>query len=205
MDGIKSVKQMVVNPFADNKELRYAHKHRQDGVIFTGNVRCEQFRSGQVIPPNGWEPTPNTFTTEGMARLLNIMFHDIAKAASEIFYVGIFKNNVTPALADTAATKLGAAGAYGECQDADYDDPATDKPGYTTADTSTAVITNAVAGKAHFVMNDAITVYGAFLSTEKAKTATTGYLMAAKKFSTARAVIADDELYVTYQITASTS
>ena len=205
MQDIKCVKNKIINPFADNQELRYAHKHRGDGVIFTGNVRCEHLRVGKIIPPDGWEPTPNTFTTEGMARLLNIMFHDIAKAASEIFYVGIFKNNVTPALADTAAAKLGAAGTYGECQDADYDDPATNKPGYTTADTSTAVITNAVAGKAHFVMADALTVYGAFLSTSAAKTAVDGYLMCAKKFATARAVIADDELYVTYQITASTS
>ncbi len=205
MPDIKCVENKIINPFADNSELAYALKHHRDGVAFKGNVRCEQFREGQIIGPNGWEPTPNTFTTEGMARLLNIMFHDIAKAASEIFYVGIFKNNVTPALADTAAAKLGAAGSYGECQDADYDSPATNKPGYTTADTSTAVITNAVAGKAHFVMADALTVYGAFLSTSAAKTAVDGYLMCAKKFATARAVIADDELYVTYQITASTS
>lgn len=205
MKDIKCVQNKIINPFEDNPDLAYALKHRQDGVQFTGNVRCQQFRAGMPIGFQGWEPTPNTFTTEGMAKLLNIMFHDIAKAASEIFYVGIFKNNVTPALADTAASNLGAAGTYGECQDADYDDPLTDKPGYTTADTATAVITNAVAGKAHFVIDASITVYGAFLSTEAAKTATTGTLMCAKKFSTARSVIADDELYVTYQITASTS
>jgi len=172
-------------------------------VRFTGSVRCDQFRNKQLISGGYFEP-PNIFTTEGMARLLNIIFHDIAKAASLIWYVGIFKNNVTPALGDTAAAKLGAAGDYGECQDADYDDPATDKPSYETVDTATAVITNA-ASKAHFVIAASITVYGAFLSTEKAKTATTGYLMCAKKFSASRAVIDDDELDVTYQITASSS
>jgi hypothetical protein len=50
-----------------------------------------------------------------------------------------------------------------------------------------------------------ITVYGAFLSTEKAKTAVTGYLMCGKKFGTARAVIDNDVLSVSYVITASTS
>lgn len=193
----------LIQEVRDNKEMAYAVKHHKDGVLFKGLWRCDQFRAGRLIAGGYWEP-PNIFTTEGMARLLNIVFHDISKAASLIWYVGIFKNNVTPALGDTAAAKLGAAGDYGECQDADYDDPATDKPSYETVDTATAVITNS-ASKAHFVIAASITVYGAFLSTEKAKTATTGYLMCAKKFSASRAVIDDDELDVTYQITASSS
>lgn len=194
----------IIEAVRSNDEMVYAAKHQRDGVRFQGIWQCDQYRDGKLIS-GGYPEPPNIFTTEGMARLLNIMFHDIAKAASEIWYVGIFKNNVTPALGDTAAAKLGAAGDYGECQDADYDDPATDKPQYTTADTATAVITNAVAGKAHYVMDASITVYGAFLSTEKAKTATTGYLMCAKKFTASRAVIDADELYVTYQITCSSS
>ena len=145
----------------------------------------------------------NTFTTEGMAKLLNIIFHDISKAAAHIWYVGIFKNNITPALADTAA-KLGSGNAYGECQDADYDDPLTNRPAYITEDTTTAVITN-VNAKAHFVMNASITVYGAFLADTAAKTSAAGTLMCAKRFGTPRAVIADDEIYVTYQITCTTS
>ncbi len=187
-----------------NKEMAYALKHHKDGVSFRGDWKCDHFRNGLLISDGLWEPDPNIFTTEGMARLLNIVFHDIAKAASLIWYVGIFKTNVTPALGDTVAAKLGAAGDYGECQDADYDDPATDKPSYVTVDTATAVITNA-ASKAHFVIAASITIYGAFLSTEKAKTATTGYLMCAKKFAASRAVIDNDELDVTYQITASSS
>ena len=48
-------------------------------------------------------------------------------------------------------------------------------------------------------------MYGAFISTVAAKTATTGYLMSAKKFSAARAVIDDDLIYVRYVIAATTS
>jgi hypothetical protein len=170
------------------------------GWKLKGIVTHEHWRDGKLLFQ---ETGCNTFTTEGMAKLLNIMFHDISKAASHIWYVGIFKNNVTPALADTAA-KLGSGNAYGECQDADYDDPLTNRPAYTTEDTATAVITN-VNSKAHFVMNASITVYGAFLADAAAKTSTSGTLMCAKRFGTPRSVIADDEIYVTYQITCTTS
>jgi hypothetical protein len=172
----------------------------KSGWKFTGTVTMEHWRSGKLLHT---ETGTNTFTTEGMAKLLNIMFHDISKAASHIWYVGIFKNNITPALADTGA-KLGSGNAYGECQDADYDNPLTNRPAYTTEDTTTAVITN-VNAKAHFVMNASITVYGAFLVDTAAKTSAAGTLMCAKRFGTPRAVIADDEIYVTYQITCTTS
>ncbi len=189
-------------PLTDRDSLSYAAKHiRESNLALHGHVITDHFRDGELIHT---QEGHNTFTTEGMARLLNIMFGDVTKAAAAIFYVGIFKNNVTPAVGDTAAAKLGAAGTYGECQDADYDSPATDKPVYTIASTATATCTNA-ASAASFTMNASITVYGAFLSTEKAKTATTGYLMCAKKFGTARAVIADDVLAVTYAITCTTS
>ncbi|MCK9520874.1 MAG: hypothetical protein M0R74_17895 [Dehalococcoidia bacterium] len=189
--------------FRDNADLRYAVKHlRESNLNFHGHVFTDHFRDGRLI--HTCDQGGNTFTTEGMAYLLNIIFGTTSKTGSAIFYVGIFKNNVTPAVGDTAAAKLGAAGAYGECQDADYDSPATDKPSYTIATTSTATCTNA-ASPASFTIAGSITVYGAFLSTSKAKTATDGYLMCAKKFSASRAVIDDDVLSVTYVITATTS
>ena len=200
---IKRVRQFCA-PILDNEEFRYAVKHGHDGLKFQGIWQCDQVRDGVLIA-GGYPESPNVFTTEGIARLLNIMFHDIAKDAAEIWYVGIFKNNVTPAAGDTAAAKLGAAGTYGECQDADYDDPATNRPAYTTADTATASITNAVAGKAAFTMAGSFSVYGAFLTSTQPKTDTAGYLMCAKKFTAARSVIDDDILYVTYALSVTSS
>jgi hypothetical protein len=205
--------RLDTSPFMDNDELRYAHKHRKDGIKFTGWWQCDQFRNGNLIM-GGPEAKPNTFTTEGMAFLLNTMFHDLSKAASNIWYVGIFKNNVTPSTSDTAAAALGSSGTYGECQDpADFDD-ATDgttgastgeKPGYTTVDTSTATVTNSAA-QAQFTMAASITVYGAFLSNvASCSTPGSAKLMCAKKFSSSRAVIDGDILAVTVSITASTS
>lgn len=192
----------IIDAVHSSDETLYALKHHRDGVKFHGIWQCDQFREGQLISGGHPEP-PNIFTTVGMGRLLDIMFWETAKAASKIWYVGIFKNNITPGLADTAA-KLGSGNAYGECQDADYDDPATDKPSYNTATTAIATITNS-ANKAEFTMDASITVYGAFLSSEKAKTATDGYLMAAKKFTASRAVIANDVLAITYAITCTSS
>ena len=187
--------------FRDNSDLRYAAKHsRESGLVFHGEVFTDHFRKGELI--HHCNQGHNTFTTEGMARILNIVFR--AQTTEAAIYVGIFKNNVTPAVGDTAAVKLGAAGTYGECQDADYDSPATNKPAYTIASTSTASCTNA-ASAASFTMNASITVYGAFLSTAAAKTATTGTLFCAKAFSSSRAVIANDVLSVTYVISCTTS
>jgi len=196
----------IVEAVRSNREMMYGLKHfgdLGDKGRLQGIFQCDQFRNGELIA-GGHPETPNTFTTQGMARLLNIIFGDVSKAAEAIWYVGIFKENTTPAVGNTAAACLGAGGTYGECQDADYDDPATDKPSYVIATTSTASCTNA-ASKAHFVMADDITVFGAFLSTAAAKTATSGYLMCAKKFDASRAVVPDDELYVTYALALTTS
>lgn len=202
MSNIKPIK-MNVAPIIENRELRYAVKHQEDGLKLRGIWQCDQFRNGKLIS-GGYPEPPNIFPTLGIGRMLTVYFHDIAKAAEEIFYVGIFKANVTPAAGDTAAAKLGAAGTYLECQDADYDLPLTDKPAYTTVDTETATITNAAA-KAEFTMAATITVYGAFLGTSKAKTAVDGYLTAAKRFVASRAVIDNDVLSITYEISVTSS
>jgi len=190
----------------ETKEMLYALKHYKDGMKFAGNVRLEHHRDG-VCLYDAWMKKSNIFTTEGMAYLNNVMFHDIAKPALVTvspWRVGIFKASVVPALGDTAAAKLGTGGTYSECADADYDLPLTNKPEYVTVDTATAVITNAAA-KAEFTIAASITVYGAFLGLSAAKTAATGTLMCAKAFDSSRAVIDNDVLAVTYQITCSSS
>lgn len=187
----------------DSPETRYAAKHlMESGLAFHGHVFTDHYRKGELI--HSCDQGGNTFTTEGMNYLLDIIFGTTSKTGAAIWYVGIFKSNVTPALGDTASAKLGAAGTYGECQDADYDSPATNKPAYTIAAAASASCTN-TASAASFTIAQGITVYGAFLGTGAAKTDTTGKLMCAKKFTTARAVIDNDVLAVTYTITATTS
>lgn len=214
----------------DNPDVRYAAKHPVESHFgLNGIFQCDVYRPRKNLKPgqhfvtdqNGKpirnpktgaflisggmpEPFPNTFTTEGIARMLNIMFHDISKAGSEIWYVGIYKNNVTPAVGNTASVHLGAAGTYGACQaTTDFDEEAYQS--YTTADTETASITNSVAGTADFTIADTITIYGAFLGSSSDPTDTTGYLMSAKKFGSSRSVVDDDAISITYTISVSTS
>lgn len=192
----------IIQPFRDNNDLLYAVKHKgESNLQFTGIVTLDHYREGKLIHT---QTGKNIFTTAGRNYLLDIIFGTTSKAAAAIFYVGIFKNNVTPAAGDTAAAQLGAAGTYGECQDADYDVPATNKPAYTIAAASAGACTNAAAA-ASFTIAGSITIYGAFLSTAAAKTATTGYLMCGKKFDTARAVVDNDVLSVTYGIATTSS
>jgi hypothetical protein len=195
----------MIEQFRSNPALRYAAKHYLESDIgFTGICQCDQYRNGELIS-GGYPETHNIFTTEGLAYLLNIIFFTTAKAASLIWYVNIFKNNVTPAVSDVASTALGATGTYLACQNADYDSPATNSPSYTTATTAIATITNAVAGAASFTMAASITVYGALLTDIQAKSGTSGHLMCAKAFSASRAVIDNDVLAVTYAISCTSS
>jgi hypothetical protein len=190
----------AIESILDRLDIRYARKHQEEsGLVLHGDVTLDHYRGGSLVHT---QTGSNTFTTEGMARILNVQFR--AQATDAAIYVGIFKNNVTPATGNTAAVCLGAGGTYGECQDADYDSPATNRPAYTIASTSTASCTNA-ASAASFTMHASITVYGAFLASSQAKTATTGTLFCGKAFGTARAVIDADVLAVTYVLTTTTS
>jgi len=185
----------------DRKELEYALKHIQESNLqMHGHVWTEHWRNGILL--EACDEGSNTFTTEGMANILNTYF----KAATQpsAIYCGIFKGNVTPALTDTAAAALGASGRFTECLDADYGTPATNRPAYTIATTTTAAITNS-ASKAEFTIAASITVYGAFLATSQAKTATTGTLICGKRFTTSKACEADDQLAVTYGISLTSS
>jgi hypothetical protein len=190
-----------MNIIKDSKELAYAIKHLpESNLTMHGHVWTEHWRNGLLLA--ACDEGENTFTTEGMANILNVYF----KAATQpsAIYCGIFKGNVTPALTDTAAGALGSGGRFTECLDADYGTPATNRPAYTTATTSTAACTNS-ASKAEFTISASITVYGAFLATSQAKTATTGVLACAKRFTTAKACESGDQLAVTYGITMTTS
>ena len=203
MDNIVGVK---LDSFRDDRGVMYACKHADESKLeFHGLVTCEHYRNDELIHT---QTGSNIFTTQGMAKILNCIFK--AVATDTYIYVGIFKNDVTPLVSHvagdgTASGQLGTSGTYGECLDADYDSPTTNKPVYTIATTSTAACTN-TASKATFVMAQGITVYGAFLSNVASKTSPTGgTLFCAKKFTSSRAVIADDELAITYALSATSS
>jgi hypothetical protein len=186
----------------DNSDAMYGLKHAaESGFGLQGVYQCDQFRNGGLIA-GGYPELPNTFTTEGLSYLLRVMFWETSKAASLIWYLGIFDTNVTPAVGNVASTSLGAAGTYGAIQTAEVDETVVEP--YTTVTTATASCTNA-ASKAEYTMAATRTIYGAYLTDSSDMTSVAGILMSAKKFSTARAVIADDVLSISYVISLTTS
>lgn len=189
------------NIITDRREIEYALKHIDESNLqMHGHVWTEHWRKGRLLEAR--DEGGNTFTTEGMAMILNTIFK--ASTTPAAIYCGIFKGNVTPLVTDTAAAALGSGGRLTECLDADYDAPLTNRATYTIATTSTAACTNS-ASKAEFTIAASTTVYGAFLATSQAKTATTGTLICAKRFTTSKVCEADDQLAITYGITLTTS
>lgn len=174
---------------------------KERSVQWRGDVFLDHKRNGEFLCFEE-HMGKNIVPTEG----LNTLLDTAVGAATQItaWYVGIFKGNYTPLSTATAATALGSGGLFTECLDADYDAPATNRPAYTIVAASGGVITNS-ASKAEFTMAASITVYGAFLASSQAKTATTGKLLAAKKFDASRAVIDNDILYITYQLSATSA
>jgi hypothetical protein len=195
---------IILASVGDMREAVREVKERKEkglkGLEIQGKVFLSHVREGKVIFDE--YVGKNLIPTAGLNHILDVVLGATSKNST--WYVGVFKNNYTPIGTNTASNSLGAAGLYGECQDADYDSPATNRPAFTPAASAAGVITNS-ASKAEFTFAASITVYGAFLVSSQAKTATTGTLIAAKKFDVSRAVVDNDILYVTYEITATSS
>ena len=155
-----------------------------------GKFICDHVRDGQII--DHWEE-PNLVTNEGLDAVLNIMFH--ADTQITTWYIGVFEGNYTPVAAVTAASVTADST---ECTA--YDEAT--RQAYTEAAASSQSITNS-ASRATFTFNATKTIYGAFLVSASAKSATTGTLFSISRFASSKAVVATDQLLITYQIDAS--
>lgn len=159
-------------------------------LVVGGIFDFEHIRNGETI--DRWS-TPNLVTNEGLNHILGVEFHGDTQITS--WYIGLFEGNYTPVAGVTAATITAAAT---ECTA--YDSAT--RPAYDEAAAASQSITNS-ASRASFVFNATKTIYGAFLVSASAKSATTGTLFAASRFAASKAVVDDDELLVTYTIAAS--
>lgn len=156
--------------------------------IWTGQI----IRQGDVI--DEWEDK-NLIVNEGLDATLDIMFHGSTQIST--WYIGLFKGNYTPVATVTAGTITSAS-----TEATEYDEST--RVAYNEAAASTQSITNS-ANKATFTFNDTITVYGAFLVSASAKSATTGSLFSAARFGTAKSVVSGDQMLLTYTITAASA
>lgn len=158
------------------------------GGVFHGQI----VRDGKIIEEF---EDHNLVVNEGLNHLLNVVFNGATQIAT--WYCGLFEGNYTPVAGLTAATVTSAST---ECTA--Y--TASTRVEYTEAASSAQSMTNS-ASRASFVFNATKTIYGAFLVSASAKSATTGTLFSAARFSSSKAVESGDELLLTYTINASSS
>lgn len=152
----------------------------------------EHYRKGQLIDR---EELHNLVVNEGLNDMLNTYLNGGAQLAS--WYIGVFKGNYTPVATDTAATIAGNA-----VESGDYSGGA--RPQWTPAAPSGQQITNA-ASRASYTFNATVTIYGAFLCSSPTILGTSGKLLSAARFSTAKNVVNTDQILITYQFTASSA
>jgi hypothetical protein len=157
-----------------------------------GVFACEQYRKGELI--DQWEDH-NLVVNEGLNHILDVQFHGATQITT--WYLAPFEGNYTPIATLTAATVTAAATectAYDEATRVAFDEAAP----------ASQAISN-VASKATFTFNATKTIYGMFLVSAAAKSATSGKLFAAARFATSKAVEDDDQLLVSYTFTATSS
>lgn len=159
-------------------------------LILGGTFLGQLVRDGKII--DEWEDT-NLVTNEGLDHVLDVIFHGGTQVTT--WYLGVFEGNYTPVATVTAATITAAS-----TESTAYDE--TTRQAYVEAAPSSQSITNS-ASKATFTFNATKTIYGAFLGSASAKSATTGTLLAAARFTSSKAVVDNDQLLLTYTFGAS--
>lgn len=157
-----------------------------------GTFIIEHIRGGEVIER---EEKRNLVVDQGLNKLLDVMFAGSVQVNP--WYLGLFEGNYTPVAGVTAAT---IAANSTEC--IAYDEAT--RPVYTEAAAAAKSVTNA-ASKATFTFNATKTVYGAFLISDATKSGAAGTLFSAARFTSAKAVVATDQLLLTYTFTAASS
>jgi len=164
-----------------------------DSILRAGTLyEFEQWRNGKLI--DTWA-CHNIIPTQGLDHILAV----VCNAGSQVtaWFVGIFEANYTPIAGDTAASFVASSTestAYAEAA----------RPAWTESTPSGGSTTNS-ASKAEFTMNATKTIYGAFLTSVSTKSATTGTLLSASKFGTAKIVDSGDILRVTASLTITSS
>ncbi len=189
-------------------------KHGGEILRSLRNHKYEQMENGDLFMPeqklvfagrfnhmvNGQDEQfdKNIIVTEGLNYILDAALHAATQLST--WYIGLFAGNVTPVNTWTAANVTANS---------------TEFVTYTQAARVEFVETGAAAGSlnntgslAQFTMDTGgpFTLYGAFMASASAKSATTGKLLAAARFANPRTGMASpDVLSVGYTLTATST
>ena len=157
-------------------------------IPFRFKYHIEVVRNGVVLDE---ETAYNIVPTEGLDHVLNT----VMKAGTPVaaWFIGLFEGNYTPVAGVTAATIATSATestAYAEST----------RVAWTGGSVSAGVVDNS-ASRAEFTINASKTIYGGFLVSAAAKGGTTGTLISAVRFATAKVLEAGDVLRISAGIT----
>ncbi len=187
-----------------HKELRKELANNRYEVTDTGEVL---FPSTKILmrgefahDVNGEDEivTPNMIVNEGLDYIL-----DVALSAGTYlgpFYISVFKANVSPTSSWTAANYVATATEAVHTTDVT---PATNRPEWTEAGVSSQVIDNYASKAAITVVPATLDLWGAALLTSQPWASTSGKLIAATNFGTARSLLQNDVFNIGYRFTAS--
>lgn len=161
-----------------------------DGMTLMKN-QDQEIQSSILLPVgeyfhrvNGgeWEHSFNIVPTEGIAHILNVALGPKAKTPN--YYLALFSGATAPTASWTAAQFASVAG---EIISNTEGYSSANRPVWTPAETAVNSIDNiATAAQLTIVTSGTLTVTGAALLTSAAKGATTGVLISATKFASAR-------------------
>lgn len=194
------MERKVICNLEDLIELSPKELRKELGLLaLEGLWEIKHVREGKVIYE---EIGKNLLPYEGLNYVLDSALKGGAQHTS--WYCSLFKNNITPALTDTANAALGSSGSYGEVTDSDVE-PTTNRPQVIWGTITDGVVDNSDNRCEFTCVATSLTVYGGFVTTTQPKLDNTGILLSAKRFSTARTLLQDDILYVVVRIVATSS
>lgn len=167
-------------------------------LIPTGKLQIGGWYHGQIVRKgeviDEWE-SPNIVVNEGLDAIINVFFRGTTGPGA--WFLGLFQGTYTPVATVTAATIASAANELTDYSEATRPQWQADAP-------VNRVVSNATT-RAQYTFTAARTVRGAFLVNASTKSATTGILASAAAFGTARSVVADDQLLLTYNISLTSA
>jgi hypothetical protein len=178
--------------FNGDNELYLPRQRLLIGGSFGSEVKNA---GGDIIQP--YEEGPNIICNEGLDHVLNAVLN--GETQVDPWYVGIHKANVAVVAGTTGAT---VSSATTEIVISDVSE--TVRETYVEA-VSTAQSTTNSASKASYTSSVTMTIYGAWLISTAAFGDTAGILLAGSLFGSSRALVATDELLVTYTINATST
>ena len=189
----------------DWRELgRFFRNHRweqaDDGAVLIGHARIQGLYETLAPDGLGWQQTPNLMTVEGINYLLSVGICGGSGTAASKFYIAPFSGNVAVVNTLTAtnftATQSEISAGYSETTRVEFIESAP-AGGSINNTANPATITSAT---------DNLTIWGLGLLSVSTKSATTGVLLSAAKYTTSRTLpTTSDTLGIKYTLTLANS